>query len=299
MDNRFRTLQAVSDLIHHVKPLLSRHLAAVAKASKLSIPQTGEAFRRLRDDGYRFDRDETLRLRDGLEILAATLGEGLDLAVVVLLADNLQRQQPSGLLAETWAAVCRRPIDWPPTLRAAVGNGMLHASQSHLLQLDQPPTQANCLTRGADEVAEPLLRVARSMHRHELDAIARTDHGLHADANLEALIETIAQRSGIWPPDGHSAIEVVTLVSFDPKSPGFAGCTAILLLNALKQGRHDGLHWMKYGAAYCGLKPSQRDAILAGYRYIYEFDQSFMGAVIVQPTGRLGEGTTIPVVDEL
>ena len=122
MRDDFRTMQAVSDLIHHVKPLLAQHLAAVAEASAMGLRETGEAFARLRDDGFRFECDETLPLLDGLETIAITQAEGFDLAVVVLLADILQRRQASGLLADAWDEACKRLRDWPATLRAAVAN---------------------------------------------------------------------------------------------------------------------------------------------------------------------------------
>lgn len=291
----FRTAQAVSDLVHHVKPLLTQHLASVAEASGLTLAQTGEAFRALRDDGFQFQRNEVLPLLDGLEKIAIQQGKGFELAVVVLLADVLLRRAPSGLLTEAWAKTGRLLRDWPATLRAAVANGLLRAAKQHHLQLGSPPARGDCLTYSAVEVSEPLLRVARAMHRHELEAIALADHGANAEVYAEALMETLAKLEGIFPKEGVSPFEVVNLTSFDIESSAFAGCTAILLLNAVKAGSDDGLHWQNYGAAYCALKPSQRDAILAGYRYIYEFDQHFS----VDVAGRLGVGATIPVVDDL
>lgn len=298
MSGSFRTMQAVSDLVHHVKPLLAQHLAAVAEASGLGLRETGEAFARLRDDGFRFQRDETLPLLNGLETIAITQAEGFDLAVVVLLADVLQRGQASGLLAEAWDEACKRLRDWPATLRAAVANGLVRASKRYLIHLEMGPTHLDCLTRGGVEVSEHLLQIARSLRRHELEAISRADYGMNADAYLDALIDTLARRSGVFPTEGVSPYEVVNLTSFDTKSQAFAGCTALILLNCLKTGSCDGFHWEEYGAVYCGLKPSQRDAILAGIRHIYETDVNFLHLATVD-LSRLGEGATIPVVDDL
>lgn len=293
--NSFRNTQALSDLVHHIKPLLAVNLAAVSKASGLTLAQTGAAFGVLRDDGFRFQRADTLPLLDGLQKLALARAEGFELAIVVLLADALLRHAPSGLLAETWAEAGQRLRDWPATMRAAVANGLLRAGKQTLIQLERQPEMQDCLTYSEPEVSETLLRVARSMHRHELEAIALADSGMNAAAYLAALIETLARLEGIFPNHGLSPMKVVNLTSLDTKSSAFAGCTAILLLNAIKQGADDSLRWQNYGATYCALKPSQRNAILAGYRYLYEFDQHFNVDVV----GRLGAGATIPVVEEL
>ncbi len=290
--NCFRTAQAVSDLVHHVKPLLARDLVVVAAASGLTLSQAGTAFRTLRDDNFRFQRAGTLALKGGLELIVSGQGEGFELAVVILLTDALQRRAPSGRLAAVWAEAGQRLRDWPATLRAAVANALLRASDLLLIQLEVLPTQADRLTRATAGVADPLLRVARAIHRHTLEEIAQADRGMDADNHYMALIETLARREGIFPIDGMSPFLVVNLTSLQTHSDAFAGCTALLLLNNLAG---DGVHWQNYGAVYCALKPSQRDALLAGFRYVYETSASFAPDI----AGRLGGGATIPVVDDL
>ena len=56
--------------------------------------------------------------------------------------------------------------------------------------------------------------------------------------------------------------------------------------------------WSDQGAAYCALRPSARDPILAGIRYIYETDTRFLVDEGVD-LSRLTEGATIPVVTDL
>ena len=303
MSDNFRTMQAVSDLIHHVKPLLAQHLAAVAEASGLGLRETGEAFAQLRDDGFRFQRDETLPLLDGLEAIAITQAEGFDLAVVVLLADVLQRRQVSGLLAEAWDEACKRLRDWPATLRAAVANGLRRAVELGLITLDIPLTDADCQTHQSTEIAEPLLRIARSLRRDELQAVARADYGCDVEQHFAALMEVIGKRDGIFPEgEVWYPAEVVELTANVPTAPGFEGCTAILLLNALAHGDRTGwfdFRWPLHGAAYCALRPSTRDPILAGIRHIYETDANFLSIEEIDLSGRLGEGATIPVVGDL
>ena len=303
MSENFRTMQAVSDLVHHVKPLLALHLAAVAKASGLGLRETGQAFARLRDDGFRFQRDETLALLGGLETIAISQAEGFDLVVVILLADVLQRRQASGLLAETWDEACKRLPDWPGTLRAAMANGLRRAVELGLVTLHTDPTDADFQTHKSLEISEPLLRIARSMRRDELFAVAQADHGHDIEKHFAALMDVIAKRDGIFP-EGEVAYQakVIELTANAANASGFEGCTAILLLNVLKTGDPTGrfdVRWPQHGAAYCALRPSTRDPILAGIRHIYETDVNFLSLEEITASGRLGDGATIPVVGDL
>lgn len=274
-DNSFRLAQVVGDLVHHVKPLLAVHLGAVATASGLTLAETGAAVRGLRDGGFRFDA-EGAALRAGLEAILATGGAGYELAVVLLLADAVQGGQD---FAGRGLAV-QRLGGWPATLRAAVAQGL----------------GLEGVTRGAAEIAEALLRVARSMRRDELYAVAERGGDLAAD--FAALMEGIGQRDGIM---SGAVLEVVELGARLPKQAGYEGCTAILLLNALHQGEGRGFaaRWQEQGAVYCALQPSRRDAILAGVRYFYESDAGFLADQPVLGAGRLGEGAIIPVVEDL
>ena len=113
----------------------------------------------------------------------------------------------------------------------------------------------------------------------------------------------IGLRDGIFLPDeGWYPSEVVELVAHVPGSPGHEGCTAILLLNVLQTGDLQGwfdFRWQEQGAAYCDLKPSKRDPILAAIRYLYETDRQFMTEVTVDFNPAQGTGRAIPVVDIL
>jgi hypothetical protein len=293
-DNSFRSAQAVGDLLHHVKPLLALHLVAVAEASGLTLAQTGKAFRALRDDGFRFQRDEVLPLLAGLETISEAKAEGIELAVVVLLADALQRGRV--LAGMDWAA--RHLRDWPASLRSAVANGLVRAGELGLLRLEALPTTEDCLTRGVAEIAEALLRVARSMRRDELYAVA--ERGADLAQDFADLMEAIGQRDGIFAAG--AAFDLIELGAQLPKQAGYEGCTAVLLLNALHLG--DGRawfasRWQEQGAVYCALQPSRRDAILAGIRYLYETDRGFLRDHAVQTASRLGGGAIIPVVEDL
>ena len=301
-DSSFRTWQAVSDLIHHVGPLLGQHLAVLARAMGVTPREVGTAVALLRDDGFAFRRDATLGLMDGAERVAIEGGAGFDLAVVLLLADLLQSRAAQPLLADVWPEAAVRLRGWPATLRAAVAKGLIRARELGLVQMD-PIDPGLGVTRRADEIADHLLQIARSMRREELWAVTQADRGHDAERHHAALVECIARRDGIFLADETwFPSEVVELVAHDPKHPGHAGCTAILLLNVLKHG--DGQDWIGYrwqhqAAAYIGLKPSQRDPILAGVRYVYETEEAFLESAKVDFNPAAAAGRAIPVVDVL
>jgi hypothetical protein len=292
-DMGFRTAQAVADLVHHIGPLIQVHFGALTAASELSPQEAGAALVLLRDDGFARRREETRALVGGLEDLASAGGAGFDLAVLVLLADLLQRRQGMGLLAEVWDEAARRLTERPATLRAAVANGLVRAGELGLMALKTPPSLDDCLTREAAEISEHLLQIARSMRPDQLDAVARADFGDDAALHLGGLKDLIGKRNGILRAGEYIIpLEVVQLSSNDPDHPGFAGCTAILLLNALESGdRHNRFkfHWARKGEAYGQLKPSHRDPILAAFRHIYESDRDFAPETAF----------AIPVVDHL
>jgi len=302
MSDSFRTMQAVSDLVHHVKPLLAQHLAVVAAASGLTLRETGEAFARLRDDGFRFQRDETLPLLDGFETIAITQSEGFDLAATVLLADVLQTSKAANSLAEAWPAATAQLASWPATQRAAMANGLRRAHDLGHIALKTLPKDQEYQTRPAALIVDQLVRIARSMRRDELYEVARAGDAADIEKHFAALMDVIGKRDGIFPEgENWFPAEVVELTAYVPGAPGHEGCTAILLLNALKT--RDEMEWFDYrweqqGAAYCALRPSTRDPILAGIRHLYETEENFLRVGTVD-LSRLGDGATIPVIDEL
>lgn len=286
-DPGFRTRQAVADLVAHVKPLLPPSFGVVAKAAGLTIVQTGEAIQLLRDDQFTFCRDETFALLDGLESLAVAQGEGFGLAVVILLADLLQTRQASRAMPEVWTAAQVRLRGWPETLRAAAANGLRRAVELGLIARE-PGVPADRMTRAAGVIAEPLLRIARAMRPDELLTVA--DLGEDIETDLDALKSVIRHQRGIFGTDG-PPVAGVELVANTPGAPGFEGCTALMLLNALQTGDFRGWvasRWETQGAAYCTLRASARDPVLAAVRYVYETDPSFAPG-----------GIPIPVVHDL
>ena len=129
------------------------------------------------------------------------------------------------------------------------------------------------MTRVAAEIAEALLPIARSMRPDELWAVAQADHRHDPERHLAALREVIGLRDGIISAgENFYPRWVVELAGFGPEHPGFEGCTAILLLNALKVRGKDGwsdFTWENLSPSYFRLRPSARDPILAAIRWFY------------------------------
>ncbi|MBC7737362.1 MAG: hypothetical protein H7245_09135, partial [Candidatus Saccharibacteria bacterium] len=260
--------------------------------------------------GFRFLADETLPLLVGLETIAIADRAGFSLAVVILLADLVQGGRPAPLLSEVWETAQARLPTWPATLRAAVANGLRRCVELGLLDLERPPGDADCVTRPAKEVAEALVRVARSMNPNELLAVAQADRGDDVQQHLAALRQVIGQRDGIFPAgETWFPAEVVELVSHVPGSLGYEGCTAILLLNALATGDEAGwfdFRWVRQWPEYCALRSSTRDPVLAGIRHLYETDPDFLSAYFISaPDDASGARyggwncVPIPVVEDL
>ena len=275
----------------------------------LTVAEAEVAFARLRLDGFRFS-DQTLLLLDGLETIAITDGAGFDLAVVVLLADLLQGGQPAPLLAEVWPRALIRSQDWADTLRAALANGLRRAGELGLLVLDRPPGDADGLTRTKEAVVVPLLRMARAMTVADLLAVAQADRGQDVERHLAALRQITLPMEGVFPAgETWFGVEVVELVSHVPGSVGHAGCTAILLLNAVATGDCMGwfdFRWIRQWPQYLALPPASREPVLAGLRYLYESDPTFLSAYYIsdadEATGARFGGwncVAIPVVDKL
>lgn len=301
-DGSFRTAQAVADLVHHVGPLMQAHFGALVVVAELSPHELGAALALWRDDGFVFRQEAVLGLWGGVEVLALQGGVGFDLAVVMLLADQLQGRQRVLLLDDVWPEALARARGWPAKLRAAVVRGVVRARELGVIEID-PPDPSLGITRQADEIAEHLLQIARSMRRDEIQAVANADYGNDVERHQAALLDCIGRRDGIFEASEYwFPSEVVELSSLIPGEPGHAGCTALLLLNALHRGDEQGWfdeRWVGQGAAYSALKPSQRDPILAGIRHLYETDEHFMGNSTVDFSLAGGEGRMIPVVESL
>lgn len=283
-----RLPQAVADLAFQIKALLPASLGDIAAASGQSLAETGASFRVLRDDQYRFQAVQTQPLYQGLLQIALAQGQGFQLCAVILLADVLQRETAAPELAAFWPMLQARLQDQPAVLRAALANGLRQAAAKRLIVLPGPLLPLLCLTRGAAEIAPALLRVARAMRHHEIYAVCAA--GPDLQASHAGLIASITEQDGILLPIPRG---VVWQAARQPDALGFAGCTALLALNALHGAvlpADFAALWADFSVATLALPPSKRDPICAAYRFVYEQEAGFAPA---------SSGFALPVVEEL
>lgn len=281
----FRSLQAAHDLVAFVQSApdevldrlaaavppvdLSRHIAAEALHELVHVRQC------------RFETETDLKLHETL-LLAATLpGEdraAFDVATALLLADRLRGGRGPDDLYWHWDALSVHYQRSEPVARAAILNGFIECQAMGRLPagtVDVAPLSAV----DPDRVRIDLRELARGEGEEVLISIARLDDGRDAGAHFAALREVIRGQDLVmrvsqgWVPGG-----VVERASLDPGHPGFLAATAILLSTALARGDDQGWfdeRWEKLASAYDALPAPQREAVMAGVRYLYESDAGF------------------------
>ncbi len=177
---------------------------------------------------------------------------------------------------DTFAPIYRNADN---TVRAAIMNGFEHARRYSLVSEDVRPKPSDRVTNLREDVLAPLIHLAKSLTNEERERIATADYGhdikKHFDA-LNALLESetcLYPFGEVWYP-----AEVIELVSHSEDSPGFAGCTAIMLVNAIYDNDSRGnadYRWTAHRLSYDVLEGRQRKVIHGGFRYVYEANQDW------------------------
>ncbi|MCB1357720.1 MAG: hypothetical protein KDK53_14910 [Maritimibacter sp.] len=150
----------------------------------------------------------------------------------------------------------------PDAIRAAIFNGLPAGA-------GRPEDR---LTDSRDTVIAALLPLARRLTAEERAEISAADYGCDIArhrAALDALLATTACRF----PDHWFPAEVVELTAHVPKAPGFAGCSALVLANAIYDDDHvdhASFRWHQHRHAYPRLKANEAGPLLRGFRYLYE-----------------------------
>ena len=240
----------------------------------------------LHDRGCRFESDADLALYETLA-LAATEPDhpsAFTTATAVLLADLLQNglgpdrlDWHFDMFADSYRAL-------PDAARAAIFNGYWAArvyGHMGILPPELPITAEDRITRPAETILPNLKALAKRLTPDERESVSKSDYGCDVEEHLAALNLVIDQQDCLFAEEGQRwyPSEVIELVAHVADTPGFVGCTAILLVNALTHG--DGMGWFDYrwenlGNAYKGLPEGARDPILAGLRFLYESDPNFL-----------------------
>ena len=278
----FRQAQSARDLICLARG--ASHEALVALSAAGGAPEDYRSL--IHDRGCHFETDADLALYDALALAAKKPDSAgpFTAATAILLADLLQ----GGLGPDRLDWHVERFADdyraLPDIARAAIFNGFWTArtyGQMGILPPALPITTEDRITRPAEVILPRLKALAKGMPPHERESVSRADYGCGADDHLAALNLVIDEQDCVFAETGQHwyPSEVVELVAHVADTPGFVGCTAILLVNALMRGDLMGwfdYRWESLGDAYNALPGGARIPILAGLRYLYESDPDFM-----------------------
>lgn len=292
----FRQGQAAFDLIWALRAQDDGYLAELGGADFPRI---------VRGAPCRFENPSEAACYEALANIALASSQGAEIAVAMLLVNELGRGLWSGDAGDFALMAAVRLIEVPRPVRAAILRGVdaLQVAAAGAARAETFLPEATRLTRSADQILPHLCKIARGMDAPTRETVAAADYGSDQDKHLSALTEVLAHETCLFPINqSWYPGEVVELVSQVRDSPGFVPCTALLLANALQSPGSSGLfefRWSHLAAAYIDLPDSARPAILAGLRFLYEDGAEFLPyskANTEDPAGQDFVGF-IPMVD--
>lgn len=269
----FRRAQAAFDLIWLLKSLDDTRLA---HAGSEAFPKV------VRHRSCRFESDADAKCFETLVSGALETSDGAEIAVAMIVANDLQRGHWHGDAKEIAEFAVEPVRQAPHKLRAAILRGLdaledlsyRYGTNEYFL-----PKESR-LTRPINQVLPKLCTIARGMDLPTRKSVAAADHGCDIEKHLEALENVLAAENCTFSNDEYwYPSEVVELASHVRDSPGFVPCTALLLANAV-QGKNDlgwfEFRWSNLAADYNALPDSVRAPILAGLRCLYEAGEDFL-----------------------
>ena len=138
---------------------------------------------------------------------------------------------------------------------------------------DLPIAPADRISAPRKDLIAALLPIARDLRAADIAAIAAADHGKRAAEHARAITDAVRQGAfANWTEDGWDCLERASVA---PDGPGWAPCTAWILIRALKADDPGGVaafRWDRLSAAYLALPPPLRPAILNAFRGVMERD---------------------------
>lgn len=268
----FRKLQTIIDLRRAAIKQLERSIISSSFEGDLlrtlqnSISKSAPCWKlELTSETYREVHQRVASADSAPEFLSATC---------ILLLDRLENSERGGDFEWEWDAFATRYRSADAPTRAAIMNGLDQGRKHCLISDGVRPSVSDCTTKPVGEVIRPLLQLAKSLTKEEREWIAQADYGEDARRHLRALNELLETNDSVYPSgENWFPAEVVELVSHGNKNPGFAGCTAIVLINAIadndSQANAD-FRWKSHRHSYSSLALPQLRAIHDGFRHIYE-----------------------------
>lgn len=269
----FRQAQSAYDLISLVQATDDERLIGLTGPELLAC---------VRNASCRFDGETDAKCYETVASIVLDGADGADLALAILIANDLQRGAWSGDVIDFAEMATTQIRSAEPKLRGAILRGLDCAEE-----LAVRYTPVTCIlpnesrvTVEMDQVVPRLCDIARGMDVLTRQSIANSDYGDGADKHLAALDDVLSRDDCLFANGEHwYPGEVVELVAYVRSTPGFVSCTALLLVNEIF--RYGRMGWFDYrwkilGADYNALPPSVRAPILAGIRYLYEADGDYV-----------------------
>jgi hypothetical protein len=274
----YRTLQAVSDLQALVRDVLN----TAGDGLPFSADEGAALIRLVAEERCVFASDASLSLWPRLAELAddgTVPDETCALSTAVLMANALQGGDRKKAVADLWTGSLDRLRRMPPRYLGPLARAAQCAAARNLVRDDALPTRDDKTTVDERKVSRRLVEIAQSASEEEIVHIARADYGCGCETHLPALRQVIWQQDCVFRDDqGWYPSEVVELVSHVPGETGFAVATAVLLNHCIHKGdlqASTDFRWENNAEAYLALPPPLRDAIIAGFRTIYETDDGW------------------------
>lgn len=224
--------------------------------------------------GCRFETsDEAIACLEAAELAAADpSAPGFIAATAILLADCLQGGLSVDGMSLTYTTNASAFAKLAPRARAVLLAGFVAIRKRQREPVFDAPDTCLLISTDRSAIMVALRQIATSMSEDALINIANADYGCGVDRHLEALREVLAAPDGwrtqerLWYPS-----EVVELVSHVPDQAGFAGATALMLMDAIEaediRGDMD-YRWQNNAKAYFAMP--EAGPILAGFRHLYE-----------------------------
>ena len=268
----FRQAQSTFDLIKILQSVDDTLLAKLGGDTLVGV---------VRDSACRFMYESEGECYAAVASVALDAAENAELAIALLVANELQRGRWSGDTKEFAEVAIERVATAPSELRSAILRGLdtLEDFAFRYEPFEYLLPKESRLTLTKEKILPKLCGVARNVDQSTLKSIAAADYGHDTAKHLEALQLALSNdgcqfpKNEFWYPS-----EVVELVAHVRTTPGFVPCTALLLANALPSNDKMGwfeFRWHNLAADYNTLPESARGPVLAGLRYLYEAGAGF------------------------
>lgn len=266
----YQTLQVLSDL----RSVAEKGFARLADRMK---PERHACLRRvIYEQKCRLTLEDAGTLHSDLLLIAALPDKGFDAflaATALLLADRLQDGEGDDDLYWNWDAFPDRYRAAAAPVRAALMNGFRWAHATRKVTLETPPSGSDLNTHDEVELIDGLHNIARGMTDADRDTVCLLAADGTEDVHRRALENCLRGNCvlsdfGSWFP-----VEVVERASRDSAHPGFAGCIALLLIDAIvtrDAGGRMARRWEEQAEDLNLLAPDVRKPLIAGVRHLHE-----------------------------